>query len=170
MSGRDDRVLIGVITGAHGVRGEVKIRSYADEPSDIGVYRPLRTASGEPVVITALKPLKDGFIARIKGVADRNAAEALRGQELFVGRGQLPEVEAGEVYVHDLIGAAVHMKGGTLVGEVLGIANYGAGDLIEVRFAGRKETVLVPFADPFVPDIDLENRVLTLDLPEDYFD
>jgi 16S rRNA processing protein RimM len=170
MDERDDRVLVGVITGAHGIRGEVKLRSFTQEPTAIARYGVLATAAGKPVRVIATKANKSGLIARLSGVADRSQAEALKGERLFVPRNRLPDVKPGEAYVHDLVGSAVRLKDGTLVGEVAGVSNYGAGDLIEIRMAGRKETVLVPFADPFVPEIDPEQRTVTVDLPEGYLD
>jgi 16S rRNA processing protein RimM len=170
MAEKADRVLVGVITGAHGVRGEVKLRSFTHEATAIARYGMLATAADKPVRVMALKPNKGGFIARLSGVADRSQAEALKGEQLFVPRDRLPEAGPGEAYVHDLIGSAVRLKDGTLAGEIAGVPNYGAGDLIEVKFAGRKETVLVPFADPFVPEIDPEQRTVTVDLPEGYLD
>ncbi|MFL5258120.1 MAG: ribosome maturation factor RimM [Hyphomicrobiales bacterium] len=170
MAEKDDRVLVGAITGAHGIRGEVKLRSFTQELTAIARYGVLATASGKTIRVIAVKPDKGGLVARLSGVADRSQAEALKGEQLFVPRNRLPEVRPGEAYVHDLIGSAVRLKDGTLVGEVAGVSNYGAGDLIEIRFAGRKETVLVPFADPFVPEIDPEQRTVTVDLPEEYLD
>src|SRR5215212_9669341 len=153
MAERDDRVLVGFIAGAHGLSGEVKLRSFTEEPAAIARYGVLTTASGKSVRVIATKPNKSGLIATLSGVADRSQAEALRGEQLFVPRNRLPKVRPGQAYVHDLIGSAVRLKDGTLVGEVAGVPNYGAGDLIEIRFAGRRETVLVPFADSFVPEI-----------------
>jgi 16S rRNA processing protein RimM len=170
MAEKADRVLIGVITGAHGIRGEVKLRSFTEETTAIASYGALATISGKLVSITALRPVKDGLIARLKGVTDRNQAEALKGEQIYVSRDRLPEARPGEAYVHDLIGSSVRLKNGTLVGEVAGVPNYGAGDLIEVKFAGREQTVLVPFADPFVPDVDPKNRTVTVDLPDGYLD
>ncbi len=101
-------------------------------------------------------------------MTDRNAAEALKGTELFVPRARLPEPEEDEVYVHDLIGLPVVLKDGTPLGEIVDVADYGAGDLIDVRVAGRKDTVLIPFADGYVVEADGEKVVI--DLPEGYLD
>ena len=98
--------LVGVITGAHGIRGEVKLRSFTATPDALARYAPLTTATGGTIEIAKLRPQKDGFIAVLKGVTDRNAAEALKGTELFVPRDRLPAPGAGEVYVADLIGRA----------------------------------------------------------------
>lgn len=163
-----DLVLVGLITGAHGIRGEVKLRSFTADPAAIAGYSPLETAKGTKVELTRLRPSKDGFIAVLRGVADRNASEALRGTELFVPRARLPEPDADEVYVHDLIGMTVHLADGSVLGEVVGIENFGASDLIDVKIEGRKDTVLIPFADGYVLAADGEKVVV--DLPEGFLD
>ena len=95
-------------------------------------------------------------------MTDRNAAEALRGTELFVPRERLPEPEEDEVYVHDLIGLPVHLADGTRLGEIVDVADYGAGDLIDVKVEGRKDTVLIPFASQYVLEADGEKVVVDL--------
>ena len=163
-----DLVLVGLITGAHGIRGEVKLRSYTSDPEAIASYSPLETATGTEVAIARIRPQKDGFIAVLKGVTDRNAAEALKGTDLFVPRKRLPEPEEDEVYVHDLIGLPVHLKDGSLLGEIVDVANYGASDLVEVRIDGRKDTVLIPYAEGYVLEADGEK--VMIDLPEGFLD
>ncbi|MFZ5673934.1 MAG: ribosome maturation factor RimM [Pseudomonadota bacterium] len=170
MASPDDNVLAGVITAAHGIKGEVKLRSFTADPEAIASYGPLLTARGESLVIEKLRPQKDGFIAVLKGVRDRNRAETLKGAELFLKRSQLPEPAEDEVYFHDLIGASVVTVTGEKFGTVIAMPNFGAGDLLEIRRDGVAETVLVPFADEYVPKIDLEKPELTLDLPETYLD
>ena len=161
-----DLVSVGAITGAHGIKGEVKLRSFTAVPGAIAGYSPLQTKSGGRIEIVKFRVQKDGFIAILKGVADRNAAEALKGTELFVPRDALPEAEDGEVYVHDLIGLPVLLKDGTKLGEVAGLENYGASDLLEVKIEGRRDTVLIPFVAAFVASADAEKVVV--DLPDGY--
>lgn len=163
-----DMVLVGAITGAHGIRGEVKLRSFTAEPAAIASYSPLETAAGRKIEIARVRPQKEGFIAILKGVSDRNAAEALRGTELFVPRERLPEPEDDEVYVHDLIGMPVHLADGSLLGEIVDVADYGAGDLIDVKVEGRKDTVLIPFASQYV--LEADGSKVVVDLPEGYLD
>ncbi len=170
MASPGDRVLAGIITAAHGIKGEVKLRSFTAEPEAIGSYGALVTSRGERFEIEKLKRQKDGFIAVLKGVRDRNRAEALKGVELFLERGQLPQLEDDEVYAHDLIGLAAINVAGEKFGTVVAMPNFGAGDLIEIRRDGMTETVLVPFTRDYVPKIDLAKGELTLDLPETYLD
>jgi 16S rRNA processing protein RimM len=171
MASPDDKVLAGVITAAHGIKGEVKLKSFTSDPAGIAAYGPLLTSRGESVEIEKLKRQKDGFIAVLKGVGDRNRAETLKGVELFLERRQLPEPENDdEVYIHDLIGITAVSRSGEKFGTVIAVPNFGAGDLLEIRRDGLDETVLVPFADSYVSAIDLEKKELMLDLPEDYLD
>jgi 16S rRNA processing protein RimM len=170
MASSDDKVLAGVITAAHGIKGEVKLKSFTADPRAIAAYGPLLASTGERFEIKTLKVQKDGFIAALKGVGDRNKAETLKGVELFVSRSQLPEAQEGEVYVHDLIGLQALTPGGETFGTVVAVPNFGAGDLLEIRRDGVKETVLVPFAQVYVPKVDLERKELTLDLPETYLE
>ena len=163
-----DMVLVGAITGAHGIRGEVKLKSFTADPAAIASYSPLETAAGARIEIARVRPNKDGFIAVLKGVTDRNAAEALRGTELFVPRERLPEPDEDEVYVHDLIGLPVHLADGSPLGEIVDVADYGAGDLIDVKVEGRKDTVLIPFASQYV--LDANGEKVVVDLPEGYLD
>lgn len=162
-------VLLGVITGAHGIKGEVKLKSFASNPEAIAKYGVLVTSDGEEIEIARLKPQKDGFVAALKGITDRNRAESLRGRELFISRDRLPDTGANEVYVHDLIGLPVRFKDGSHLGAVTDVPNYGAGNLIEVKMEGRRETVLIPFTETFVPAQDLAEGVI-VDLPEGYLD
>jgi 16S rRNA processing protein RimM len=163
-----DLVSVGVITGAHGIRGEVKLRSFTATPDALVRYAPLKTATGGTVEIAKLRPQKDGFIAVLKGVTDRNAAEALKGTALFVPRDRLPAPDAGEVYVADLIGRRVVLADGTALGQIVDVANYGAGDLIDVKVEGRRDTVLIPFASGFVQESD--GADIVVDLPEGFLD
>ncbi len=164
-----DPVSVGVITGAHGVRGEVKLRSFTAHPAAIANYGPLATATGERLEIVKLRPQKDGFIAVLEGVTDRDRAEALKGTELFVARERLPQPEKGEVYLRDLIGLAV-VNGGARLGEVVAVQNYGAGDLLDVKVDGRKDSVLIPFAKGFVAKTDIAGGKIVVDLPDGFLD
>jgi 16S rRNA processing protein RimM len=170
MASPDDKVLAGVITAAHGIKGEVRLKSFTADPQAIGSYGPLVTSRGERIEIERLKSQKDGLIAMLKGVRDRNRAEALKGVELFLDRAQLPEPEDDQVYMHDLIGVTALETMGRRFGTVVAVQNFGAGDLLEIRRDGIKETVLVPFAHDYVPKIDLAKRELILELPETYLD
>lgn len=163
-----DLVSVGAVTGAHGIKGEVKLRSFTADPQAIAAYSPLETAKGATIEIVRLRAQKDDFIAVLKGVTDRNAAEALKGTELFVPRARLPEPDDNEVYLEDLVGLPVLLKDGTRLGEIVAVANYGASDLIDVKIEGRRDTVLIPFAGGFIVEADAEKVIV--DLADGYLD
>jgi 16S rRNA processing protein RimM len=165
-----DRVLVGVIVGAHGIKGEVKLKSFTSDPLSIGRYGPLQSTSGKQFEIARLKASKDDFIASLRNVNDRNEAETLKGVELFVSREKLPKLKTHEAYAHDLMGLEVVLENGSKLGKLVGMPNYGAGDLLEVAVDGNSETVLIPFTNAFVPQEDFSNDKITVILPEGYLD
>lgn len=152
-------ILIGRILGAHGIRGAVKLKSFAATPADIASYKPLTSADGRSFEILRLKPARDEFIADLKDVRDRDAAEALKGTDLFVARDRLPAPAEGEFYLADLVGRTVVAAGQTL-GTVAGIQNYGAGDLLELA-----DGTLIP-----VSFVTGSTGDVTVDLPEGFLD
>jgi 16S rRNA processing protein RimM len=162
-----NRVVLAVITGAHGIRGEVRLKCFATS-LDYGALD--RSDGGPPLELLSLRPAKDGVIARFAGVTDRNAADALKGVELSVPRERLPEPDPDEFYFADLVGLAAERLDGTPLGEVIAVHNYGAGDVIEVQLAGSLETILVPFTRQAVPQVDVAARRLVIDPPEGLFD
>jgi 16S rRNA processing protein RimM len=148
------RILIARITGAHGVRGQVKIRSFTDDPKSFAAYGPLTTTAGSKIEITKAAPAKDQFICTLRNITDRNAAEMLRGSDLFIARDQLP----AEPVLADLVGRPVAHQSRTL-GTIIGFQNFGAGELIELDSG-----LLIPlrFATPGDP--------VTVDLPDGFLD
>ena len=139
------RVTLGRITGAQGIRGEVKLQSFTSDPESIASYGPLDGSNGQQLTIRSVKPYKNMLLARIEGVDDRNAAEALKGIELSIDRDRLPAPDEDEVYHADLVGLAAHDMAGKLVGEVVAVLDFGAGELLELKVPDQKSTVLVPF-------------------------
>ena len=161
-----EKVLVGVITGAHGIRGEVKLKSFTVDPKAVATYGPLISATGEIFEITKLKPATSDFIATLKHVTDRNRSEALKGTELFINRSQLPKTSDDEIYMYDLIGTSVYGVNHVLLGSVVGFENFGAGDLMDVRVEGRADTVLIPYTKKFITSATTEK--VCVDLPDDY--
>jgi 16S rRNA processing protein RimM len=156
MTKQAQRVLLGRIVAAHGIRGDVVIDSYTAEPSDIGAYGPLFSADGgKQLDIKVVRVTPKGVVARVGGVVDRNAAEALRGTELYAPRARLPEAKEGEYYYADLAGLRADDEAGNRIGSVVGVQNFGAGDLLEVRLDGQSVTELIAFTDAFVPVVDI---------------
>jgi 16S rRNA processing protein RimM len=149
------RVLLGVITGAHGIRGEVKVETFTESPAGIGAYGPLASASGKELRIAQMRAGKaDEAVVRFEGVADRNAAEALKGTELFVPRSALGQPAKNEFFLTDLIGLRAEDAAGAVLGTVQAVHNFGAGDVLEIA-PDRGESTFVPFTDDAVPFVDV---------------
>jgi 16S rRNA processing protein RimM len=149
-------VCVGQIGAPHGLRGEVRLRSFTAEPEAIAAYGPLETEDGRILEIESLRPAKDHFVATLSGIGSRDAAEHLANLKLYVPRERLPAlVDTDEFYHADLIGLAVVNKAGEQLGTVLAIYNFGAGDLIEVRITANGKTELVPFNELNVPSVDI---------------
>jgi 16S rRNA processing protein RimM len=165
------RIVLAVVTGGHGTRGEVRLKSFAEDLGALTDYGPLeRSDGGPPLEVLALRPVKHGLVARFAGVSDRNAADALKGVELSVPRHRLPDPDPDEFYFADLVGLAAVRPDGSGLGNVIAVHNFGAGDVIEVQLAGSLETILVPFTREAVPEIDLPARRLVVDPPEGLLD
>ena len=157
----EDKVLLGRITGVHGLKGEVKIAAYTSEPEDIASYGPLTSADGaQRFHISAIRSVKGGtIIAVLRGVSNRDEAEKLSGTELYVSRAALPPAESDDEYYHsDLIGLNAVSPAGETIGKVIAVHNFGAGDLLEVRFEGERQAQLIPFENAHVPRVDLTAR------------
>jgi 16S rRNA processing protein RimM len=164
------RVCLGQIGAAHGVRGEVRLRSFTSDPAAIADYGPLQTEDGRVFEIETLRPAKDHFVVRLSGIRDRDAASALANTKLYVPRERLPETaEPDEFYHADLVGLAVIDRAGTKLGTVVAIHNFGAGDLIEVRADTGGNTELVPFDTTHVPAVDIASGKIVVDPPQGLF-
>lgn len=160
------RVCVAQIGAPHGVRGEVRLKPFTADPLAVGRYGALESEDGtRRFEIVALRPAKDMLIARLKGVADRDAAEALRHQRLYVARDRLPAAEADEFYHADLIGLAAVAPDGRALGTVVAVPNFGAGDLLEIAPPGSA-SLLVPFTKAVVPEVDLAGGRIVVEPPE----
>ena len=163
-----DRICVGAIAGAFGVTGEVRLKSFCTEPTDIASYGPLFSEDGRREFnVTLTRPVAGGLGARIAGVSGRDAAEALRGTSLFVSRDRLPSLPDDEYYHADLVGLAAYDTGGAQIGKVTAIYNHGAGDIVEVSTIRHKSTLLLPFTLAIVPNVDLAAGRIVIDLPEE---
>lgn len=163
-----DLICVGAIAGAFGVHGEVRLKSFCSEPTDIASYGPLTTEDGKRSFrVTLTRPVAGGLGARIAGVTSRDEAEALRGTSLYVPRDRLPALPDDEFYHADLIGLSAFDTGGALLGRVSAIHNHGAGDIIEISPTSHKSALLLPFTKAIVPNVDLSAGRLVVDMPED---
>lgn len=159
------RLQVGAVTAAHGVRGLVRVKSFTAAPSDLTAYGTLLDASGRPVKLTVTGESKGQLLARIEGVADRNAADLWRGEPLFIERDQLPETDDPEEFYHaDLIGLAVETLDGEALGTVTALHDFGAGDVLEVE-AKDGDVRYLPFTREAVPTVDIAGGKLVANPP-----
>jgi 16S rRNA processing protein RimM len=164
------RVCVGVITGAQGVRGAVRIKSFTEIPEDVAVYGPVENEAGDRrFEFRLLGAAKGVLIAEVSGVEDRNQAERLRGLRLYLPRAALPETETDEFYHADLIGLEAVLDDGTPIGRVRAVHDFGAGDTLELERPGSA-SVLVPFTRAVVPIVEPAEGRLVLDPPPGLLD
>ncbi|HVC56320.1 MAG TPA: ribosome maturation factor RimM [Stellaceae bacterium] len=170
MSADDRRVCVGVITGAHGVRGAVRVKSFTAEPADVARYGPLEDERGERRFTLRLVGNAAGVqIATLAGIDDRDRAEALRGLRLYLRRAALPPTADDEYYHADLIGLGVTLADGSPVGRVRSVHDFGAGDTLEIE-RPQGPPVMIPFTRAIVPVVDLDAGRLVLDPPPGLLD
>ncbi len=164
--GPGERIVVGALAGAYGVRGEVRLKSFCAEPAAIAAYVPLHTPDGRAFrAVGILGQAPGALVARIEGIATREEAEALKGTPLLADRDRLPPLAEDEFYHADLIGLPVRDAGGAPLGSVRAVLNHGAGDILEVARPGGG-TILLPFTRAAVPLVDLSARLVVADPPE----
>ncbi|WP_316180297.1 ribosome maturation factor RimM [Bradyrhizobium sp. SZCCHNRI1009] len=158
-------ICVARIGAAHGVRGEVRLWTFTEDPLAVLHYGPLTTKDGSrSLEVAKAREAKDRLVASFKGVTDRNAAERLNGLELYVPRDRLPETDDDEYYHADLIGLAAETTAGAPLGCVLAIHNFGAGDIIEIA-PPSGSTLMLPFTNAVVPTVDLAGGRVIIELP-----
>ena len=163
----DARVCVGVVTGPHGVRGLVKIKSFMQVPADLAELGEVTDETGTRTFRLVVKGTNKGtFLVHIDGIDDRDAALALKGLELYVPRGVLPEPEEGEYYHADLIGLRVELEDGTEIGSVRALHDFGAGDVIELSGARPWGSAMLPFDAETVTLVDAATGRLVVRPPE----
>jgi 16S rRNA processing protein RimM len=159
------RICVARIGAAHGVRGEVRLWPFTEDPLAVVDYGPLATRDGtRRFEVARARIAKDHLVAALKGIATREEAERLNGLELYIDRERLPETGEGEYYHADLIGLrALDAAGGT-IGQVIAVHNFGAGDIIEIA-PPQGPTLLLPFTDPVVPTVDIAGGFVVVEMP-----
>lgn len=166
-----DRVLLGEIGAAQGLKGEVRLRSYTQVPADIAAYGPLQDETGtREIEIERVRVTPKALIARIKGVITREGAEALNRTKLYLPREKIPaqtEREEGEWLVSDLVGLKAVDAQGTPLGTVVAVHNFGASDIVEVAPESGGENLLVAFTEAAVPEVDVEGGRIVVVPPEE---
>lgn len=165
---RPRMILIGRITAAHGIKGEVVIASRTARPEDVAAYGPVSDAEGRRTLkIVSARTSSKGVISRIEGIADRNAAEALKGTDLYVPRDRLPAPAEGEHYAGDLIGLEAFHPEGQRLGRIVDVPNYGAGDLLDIDPGDGGQSFLVVVSEDTVREIDVAGGRIVVDMPKD---
>lgn len=160
-------VLLAAVLGAHGLKGEVRVKVFTAGAGSLSAYGPLHAKDGRLFTVEALRPGKSGeAVAAFAEVRDRDTAQALKGTELFVKRGALPEIESGEFYHADLIGLDAEDAHGRRIGKVLSVQNYGAGDVLAI-LADSGDEILIAFTRDNVPEIDLKAGRLIVAVPDE---
>ncbi|MDR1026017.1 MAG: ribosome maturation factor RimM [Lactobacillus sp.] len=157
----ENKICLGVITGVHGIKGEVKVKSFTEIPEDIDQYGQVESQDGSKKFdIKVVGNSKELLRVKIKGVDDRNAAESLKGTEFYVSRDLLPDLDEEEFYHTDLIGLNVKSPDGEVIGKVLALYNFGAGDLIEIKFNSDNKVEMIPFTLAYVPEINIKDAII----------
>ncbi|MDJ0609420.1 MAG: ribosome maturation factor RimM [Kiloniellales bacterium] len=162
------RVCLGAFAGAHGVRGLVRIKTFTEVPEDVAAYGPLSDEAGaRSFQVTVTGRAKGAVLAKVEGVADRDAAEALKGVRLYVDRAALPPPGDADTFYHaDLIGLTAETPGGQSLGQVVAVQDYGSGPLLEVRDRARN-AAFYPFTRAVVPEIDIAGGRLVIAPPDE---
>jgi 16S rRNA processing protein RimM len=152
----EKRVCVGVVVGAHGLRGLVRIRPFTDVPEDVGVYGPVETEDGSRSFVLDVRNRagKGQILVQVEGIDDRTKAEGLKGLKFFVPRDRLPEAEDDEFYNADLLGLAIVGQDGEIVGTVRAVQNFGAGDILEIDEVGGGVST-IPFTLSAVPEVHI---------------
>lgn len=159
------RVCVGAIVGAHGVRGQVRIKSFTELPADVAAYGTVESEDGgRRFGLKVMGESKGLIIARIEGVNDRNAAEALKGTGLYVPRERLPDTGEDEFLYSDLVGLRAETAAGEVLGRVRGVANYGAGDVLDIGLAAGGN-LMVAFTRAAVPVVDVAGGRVVVEPP-----
>jgi 16S rRNA processing protein RimM len=161
------QICVARIGAAHGVRGQVRLWTFTEDPLAVKEYGPLSTKDGSrQFEVTHVREAKDHLVATLKGIATRNDAERLNGIELYIAREKLPPTDEDEYYHADLIGLAAITTADETLGRVVAIHNFGAGDIIEIA-PPQGPTLLLPFTNEVVPTVDLAGGRVVIDLPQE---
>ncbi len=161
------RICVAKVGAAHGVRGEVRLWPFTEDPMSVIDYGPLSTKDGaRQFEVVRARIAKDHLVAVIKGIATREDAARINGLELYIDRDKLPETDEGEYYHADLIGLRALDPAGAEIGKVLAIHNFGAGDIIEIA-PSQGTTWLLPFSNEVVPTVDLASGHVVIVKPQE---
>jgi len=157
----DRMIAVGRVAGAFGVRGEVRITAFTEEPLALARFRELKRQDGSPgLTILSAREAKGGVIARCPGIETKEQADALRGLRLYIPRDALPEPDEDEFYLADLIGLSVVDPAGEAIGKVKSVQDFGAGDILEILPEEGGPTWYLPFTRDAVPDVRIADGLI----------
>ncbi len=159
---RGKLVKIGKIISAHGVRGLVKVKSYAESPSNLSSYGEIYDHAGNKILLEIKSSSKDILIAHIENINSREDAEQISKTDLYINRHSMPELEEEDFYIEDLVGMKVITDSNQHIGNVIAVQNFGAGDILEIRFLKDGKSEHIPFTKKHFPDIDLHQKTIVL--------
>ena len=160
-------ICIGVISSPHGIKGAVKIKAHTSSPLLIKKFKNFSDKSGKKINLTVTSATNDFALAKIDGVETRNQAEELKGTEIFISRDEMSPTEEGEFYFFDLIGLEVRSSTGQIIGEITGIYNFGAGDIVEIKKEKKEE--FLPFDEKTVIEVNIKDGYVIIDPPEEIY-
>ena len=163
----DDYVCVGIITGAHGIKGFFKVKYYTEDAESLNSYGTLTNKDGEEIKLNFKGVLKNLAICQINNITNRTDAEKLRGDKLYIKKSKLPKLINGEVYHIDLIGLSAFNESNEFLGTIYRILNYGAGDIIELNRPGE-ESLLLPFGPGLSKEINLDKKIIILTPPQEW--
>ncbi|QDC01434.1 ribosome maturation factor RimM [Mesorhizobium sp. 8] len=156
-------IQMAVVGAAHGIKGEVRVKTFTGDPLALGDYGPLYAKDGRAFEMLDIRPAGTVVVVRFKGVTDRSAAEALTGTELFVDRSALPDDDdEDDFYQADLIGLDVRDDKGAAIGKVVAVQNFGGGDILDLTL-GHAKGVLIPFSKAAVPEVSVAGGYIRVD-------
>lgn len=156
-------VQMAVIGAPHGVRGEVRVKTFTGDPEALGDYGPLVAEDGRTLTVASIRPAKNVMVVRFKEITSREAAEAATGLSLFIERAALPEIEDEEEFYHtDLVGLAIRDETGATVGKVTSIQNFGGGDILVATISGRRD-IMIPFTLAAIPEVSVSQGFVRID-------
>lgn len=161
------RIVLGVITNAHGIKGDVTIKPFGQDPNSLTDYGPLTDKSGKQTftILSLRHSKKDLYVARIKELTNRNMAESVKSTDLYIELSKLPEPEEDEFYYHDLVGLEAKLSSGEIFGTVKAIENFGAGDILEILPQNSQKTVYFSFTKEIIPVVNVKEGYITIEPP-----
>lgn len=167
----EDRILMAQIGAAHGIRGEVRVKPFGDDPLSFGDYGKLESQDGtRKFKVKQARVQKTVVVTKFEGVNTRNEAEILNGMKLYITRDKLPETDGEDEFYHaDLIGLKAIDETGEVIGTVLTLENFGAGDLIEIA-PKSGNSLMFPFTKAVVPTIDVNEGFVEVHAPAGFYD